>query len=109
MCFAQFGSLFSADLNNITFTAGEVRAAPNSPVLALGPPGITPTCWRRALPLLAPLEKTNTPGRRVPRQRCRDVLLAVRCYGRAIMICVRCNNGLILAVARVYLLWPRTD
>jgi APA family basic amino acid/polyamine antiporter len=111
VCVAQVGSLFSADAwNNITFTAGEVRnPRRNLPLsLAFG------TGLVIALYLLAnvaylcvlPLEKIQ----HAPDDRVATAAMSVMFGGAgaaimavAIMISTfGCNNGLILAGARVY-------
>ena len=111
VCVAQVGSLFSSDAwNNVTFTAGEVRnPRRNLPLsLALG------TGLVIALYLLAnvaylcvlPLEKIQ----HAPDDRVATAAMAVMFGGAgaaimavAIMISTfGCNNGLILAGARVY-------
>jgi APA family basic amino acid/polyamine antiporter len=111
ICVAQTGSLFSADAwNNITFTAGEVRnPRRNLPLsLAFG------TGLVIALYLLAnvaylcvlPLEKIQ----HAPDDRVATAAMSVMFGGAgagimavAIMISTfGCNNGLILAGARVY-------
>jgi APA family basic amino acid/polyamine antiporter len=110
-CVAQVGSLFSADAwNNITFTAGEVknprRDIPRS--LALGT-GLVITlyvlanvAYLCALPLAAiqsaPDDRVGTAALQVIFGGAGAAVMAV-----AIMISTfGCNNGLILAGARVY-------
>jgi APA family basic amino acid/polyamine antiporter len=111
VCVAQVGSLFSADAwNNVTFTAGEVRnPRRNLPLsLAMG------TGLVIALYLLAnmaylcvlPLEKIQ----HAPDDRVATAAMSVMFGGAgsaimavAIMVSTfGCNNGLILAGARVY-------
>jgi APA family basic amino acid/polyamine antiporter len=110
-CVAQVGSLFSADAwNNITFTAGEVKnPRRNIPLsLALGT-GLVITLYVLAnvaylftLPLAgiqqAPDDRVATAALAVIFGAAGAVIMAV-----AIVISTfGCNNGLILAGARVY-------
>ncbi len=109
-CVAQVGSLFSADAwNNITFTAGEVknprRSVPLS--LALGT-GLVITLYvlaNVAYLSLLPLERIQTaPDDRVATAALRVVFGDAGAAIMAIAIVVStfgCNNGLILAGARV--------
>jgi APA family basic amino acid/polyamine antiporter len=110
-CVAQVGSLFSADAwNNITFTAGEVKDPQrNIPLaLALGT-GLVITLYVLAnvaylvtLPLSqiqkAPDDRVGTAALAVIFGDAGATLMAI-----AIMISTfGCNNGLVLAGARVY-------
>lgn len=111
LCVSQVGSLFSADAwNNITFTAGEVKEPRrNIPLsLAMG------TAFVITLYLLAnvaylfmlPLDKIQTaPDDRVATAAIATVFSSggAVIMAAAIMISTfGCNNGLILAGARVY-------
>jgi len=111
LCVAQVGSLFSADAwNNITFTAGEVKNPKrNLPLsLALG------TAFVIALYVLAnlaylltlPLEKIQqAPDDRVATACLQAIFGAPGATLMAAAIVIStfgCNNGLILAGARVY-------
>ncbi len=111
VCVAQVGSLFSSDAwNNITFTAGEVKnPRRNLPLsLALGT-GLVITLYLLAnvaylcvLPLEkiqhAPDDRVGTAAMEVMFGGAGAVIMAV-----AIMVSTfGCNNGLILAGARVY-------
>jgi len=110
-CVSQVGSLFSSDAwNNITFTAGEVKDPKrNVPLsLALGTGLVT------ALYLLAnvaylfilPLEKIqHAPDDRVATAAIEAVFSGAGAVIMAVAIMIStfgCNNGLILAGARVY-------
>ena len=110
-CVAQVGSLFSADAwNNITFTAGEVKnprrdipvslAAGTAIVIALY--CLANVAYLMTLPLsaiqLAPDDRVATASLRVIFGDAGATIMAV-----AIIISTfGCNNGLILAGARVY-------
>jgi APA family basic amino acid/polyamine antiporter len=110
-CAAQVGSLFSADAwNNITFTAGEVKEPRrNIPLsLALGTAMVTGLYLLANLAYLcllpvsaiqhAPDDRVATAAIGVVFQGAGPVIMAV-----AIMVSTfGCNNGLILAGARVY-------
>ena len=120
---AQVGSLFSADAwNNVTFTAGEVRNPQrNLPLsLAIGTGVViflyvmANVVYLSVLPLVGDRERNHDPGaghsarvRRPRGDRCdasRSSALAARQI-MAILILISgfgCNNGLILAGARVY-------
>jgi APA family basic amino acid/polyamine antiporter len=111
LCVVQTGSLFSADAwNNITFAAGEVRNPRRTIPLALGlGSGTVILLYLLAnLGYLAtlPLEEIqNASEDRVGTQALAVVLpgLGVTLMAAAIMISTfGCNNGLILAGARVY-------
>ncbi len=111
LCVAQVGSLFSSDAwNNITFTAGEVKdPRRNIPLsLALGT-GLVITLYllaNVAYLFLLPLDKIQSaPDDRVATAAIETVFSG---HGAAIMAVAimistfGCNNGLILAGARVY-------
>ncbi len=110
-CVAQVGSLFSADAwNNITFTAGEVKEPRrNIPLsLALGTILVITLYVLANLAYLCmlPLDKIqNAPDDRVATAAIETVFSGA---GPAIMAAAiiistfGCNNGLILAGARVY-------
>lgn len=110
-CVAQVGSLFSSDAwNNITFTAGEVKnPRRNVPLsLALGT-GLVITLYILAnFAYLATLSLTqiqNAPEDRVGTLALQTIFGGVGATVMAIAIIVStfgCNNGLILAGARVY-------
>jgi len=111
VCVAQVGSLFSADAwNNVTFTAGEVKEPRrNIPLsLAFGT-GLVITLYllaNVAYLCVLPMEKIQ----HAPDDRVATAAMAVMFGGAgaaimavAIMISTfGCNNGLILAGARVY-------
>jgi APA family basic amino acid/polyamine antiporter len=111
MCIAQVGSLFSSDAwNNITFTAGEVknprRNIPLSLVLGTGLVTglylIANFAYLSTLPLSAiqnaPQDRVGTAALEVIFGAGGGTLMAV-----AIIISTfGCNNGLVLAGARVY-------
>ncbi|MEY2439285.1 MAG: basic amino acid/polyamine antiporter, family, partial [Verrucomicrobiota bacterium] len=111
VCVAQVGSLFSSDAwNNITFTAGEVRnPRRNVPLsLAFGT-GLVITLYllaNVAYLCVLPLEKIQ----HAPDDRVATAVMSVMFGGAgaaimaaAIMVSTfGCNNGLILAGARVY-------
>jgi basic amino acid/polyamine antiporter, APA family len=108
---AQVGSLFSSDAwNNITFTAGEVKEPRrNIPLsLALGT-AIVITLYllaNVAYLCLLPLERIqNAPDDRVATAAIETVFTGAGPIIMAIAIMIStfgCNNGLILAGARVY-------
>ncbi len=108
---AQVGSLFSSDAwNNITFTAGEVKNPQrNVPLsLALGT-GLVITLYILAnFAYLATLSLTqiqNAPEDRVGTLALQTIFGSIGAVVMAIAIIVStfgCNNGLILAGARVY-------
>jgi APA family basic amino acid/polyamine antiporter len=110
-CIAQVGSLFSSDAwNNITFTAGEVKNPQrNVPLsLALGT-GLVITLYILAnFAYLATLSLTqiqNAPEDRVGTLALQTIFGGIGATVMAIAIIVStfgCNNGLILAGARVY-------
>ncbi|HVG06580.1 MAG TPA: amino acid permease [Thermoanaerobaculia bacterium] len=110
-CVAQVGSLFSADAwNNITFTAGEVKNPKRNIPLSLA----AGTCLVIVLYLLAnlaylcvlPLNAIqNAPDDRVATAALQAIFGPVGASIMAVAIIIStfgCNNGLILAGARVY-------
>jgi len=109
-CVAQVGSLFSADAwNNITFTAGEVkqprRNIPLSLALGTGLVIILYLLANVAYLCMLPLDKIqNAPDDRVATAAIGTVFQGgAAIMAVAIMISTfGCNNGLILAGARVY-------
>src|SRR5438445_7629945 len=111
VCVAQVGSLFSADAwNNVTFTAGEVKEPRrNLPLsLALGT-GLVITLYLLAnvaylvdLPLQ---DIMNAPHDRVATAAMERIFPGLGATIMAIAIMIStfgCENGLILAGARVY-------
>jgi basic amino acid/polyamine antiporter, APA family len=108
---AQVGSLFSADAwNNVTFTAGEVKnPRRNLPLsLALGT-GIVILLYIAANLIylgVLPLEQIkNAPGERVATAVMFQMFGSLGASLMAVAILIStfgCNNGLILAGARVY-------
>jgi basic amino acid/polyamine antiporter, APA family len=108
---AQVGSLFSSDAwNNVTFTAGEVRNPKrNLPLaLALGTGGVTllyvlaNVGYLTVLPLVA---IQHAPEERVATAVMQQIFGPAGAGIMAIAILIStfgCNNGLILAGARVY-------
>ncbi len=110
-CVAQVGSLFAADAwNNITFTAGEVKQPQrNIPlslffgvVLVIGLYCLANVAYLMTLPLTsiqhAPDDRVGTAALEVIFGGAGAAIMAI-----AIMISTfGCNNGLILAGARVY-------
>jgi len=110
-CVAQVGSLFSSDAwNNITFTAGEVKDPKrNVPLsLAMGT-GLVIGLYilaNVAYLCILPLEKIqHAPDDRVATAAIESVFSGAGAVIMAIAIMVStfgCNNGLILAGARVY-------
>jgi APA family basic amino acid/polyamine antiporter len=111
-CVAQVGSLFSSDAwNNITFTAGEVknprRNIPLSLSLGTGVVTLLYILANVAYLFMLPLEKIqNAPDDRVATAAIGTVFhggTGALIMAAAIMISTfGCNNGLILAGARVY-------
>lgn len=110
-CIAQVGSLFSADAwNNITFTAGEVKnPQKNIPLsLALGTGLVISLYILANFAYLATLSLTqiqNAPEDRVGTLVLQTIFGAGGAAVMAIAIIISafgCNNGLILAGARVY-------
>lgn len=110
-CVAQVGSLFSSDAwNNITFTAGEVKdPKKNIPLsLALGT-GLVITLYVLAnfayLATLSLAEIQNAPQDRVGTAALQVIFGAGGAAIMAVAIIIStfgCNNGLVLAGARVY-------
>jgi APA family basic amino acid/polyamine antiporter len=110
-CVAQVGSLFSADAwNNITFTAGEVKEPKkNVPLsLALGV-GLVITLYVLAnvayLCMLTIEQIQGAPDDRVATAALQSIWGPAAAIIMAIAIVIStfgCNNGLILAGARVY-------
>ena len=110
-CVAQVGSLFSADAwNNITFTAGEVKEPQkNIPLsLALGT-GLVITLYILAnfayLATLSLTEIQTAPEDRVGTAALQVIFGGAGAAIMAIAIIIStfgCNNGLVLAGARVY-------
>ena len=110
-CVAQVGSLFSSDAwNNITFTAGEVkqprRNIPLSLALGTGLVTILYLLANVAYLCLLPLDKIqNAPDDRVATAAIETVFSGGGAVIMAVAIMIStfgCNNGLILAGARVY-------
>ena len=110
-CVAQVGSLFSADAwNNITFTAGEVkepkRNVPLSLALGVGIVIVLYILANVAYACMLPLTQIqNAPDDRVATAALHSMFGPVAAVIMAIAIVVStfgCNNGLILAGARVY-------
>jgi len=109
-CVAQVGSLFSADAwNNITFTAGEVKQPRrNIPLSLAAGTGLVTILYllaNIAYLCLLPLAKIQS----APDDRVATAALETVFSGGATMMAVAimisafgCNNGLILAGARVY-------
>jgi APA family basic amino acid/polyamine antiporter len=110
-CVAQVGSLFSADAwNNITFTAGEVkqprRNIPLSLALGTGLVTFLYLLANVAYLCLLPLDKIQSaPDDRVATAAIETVFSGAGAAIMAVAIMIStfgCNNGLILAGARVY-------
>ncbi|MGO8925754.1 MAG: APC family permease [Limisphaerales bacterium] len=110
-CVAQVGSLFSSDAwNNITFTAGEVKQPRRDIPLSLAAgTGLVTTLYllaNVAYLCLLPLDKIqNAPDDRVATAAIETVFSGAGAVIMAVAIMVStfgCNNGLILAGARVY-------
>jgi APA family basic amino acid/polyamine antiporter len=110
-CVAQVGSLFSSDAwNNITFTAGEVkeprRNIPLSLALGTGLVTLLYLMANVAYLCLLPLEKIqHAPDDRVATAAIEAVFAGAGPVIMSVAIMVStfgCNNGLILAGARVY-------
>src|SRR6266480_1972065 len=111
VCVAQVGSLFSADAwNNITFTAGEVREPRrNIPLSLAAGTGLVTLLYvlaNVAYLFMLPLEKIqNAPDDRVATAAIETVFSGAGPVIMAVAIMIStfgCNNGLILAGARVY-------
>jgi APA family basic amino acid/polyamine antiporter len=110
-CVAQVGSLFSADAwNNITFTAGEVKnPKKNVPLsLALGVGGVIVLYVLANVAYLSVLRLEHiqsAPDDKVATAALQSMFGPVAATIMAIAIVIStfgCNNGLILAGARVY-------
>ncbi|MBI1738489.1 MAG: amino acid permease [Acidobacteria bacterium] len=110
-CVAQVGSLFSADAwNNITFTAGEVknpqRDIPLSLVLGTGLVITLYTLANVAYLVMLPLQQIqHAADDRVATAALQNIFGPAAATIMAVLIIVStfgCNNGLILAGARVY-------
>jgi APA family basic amino acid/polyamine antiporter len=110
-CVAQVGSLFSADAwNNITFTAGEVkepkRNIPLSLALGVGLVIVLYILANFAYTLVLPIEGIQSaPDDRVATSALSTMFGPMAATIMAIAIVIStfgCNNGLILAGARVY-------
>jgi APA family basic amino acid/polyamine antiporter len=111
LCVAQVGSLFSSDAwNNITFTAGEVkqprRNIPLSLAFGTGLVTVLYLLANVAYLCLLPLDKIQTaPDDRVATAAIETVFSGAGAAIMAVAIMIStfgCNNGLILAGARVY-------
>lgn len=111
MCVAQVGSLFSSDAwNNITFTAGEVkqpqRNIPLSLALGVGIVTVLYILANVAYLCVLPLQRIQSaPDDRVATAALQTMFGSAGAIVMAIAIVIStfgCNNGLILAGARVY-------
>ncbi len=111
LCVAQVGSLFSSDAwNNITFTAGEVkeprRNIPLSLAFGTGLVIVLYLLANVAYLCLLPLDKIqHAPDDRVATAAIETVFSGYGAVIMAVAIMIStfgCNNGLILAGARVY-------
>ena len=111
LCVAQVGSLFSSDAwNNITFTAGEVKEPRrNIPLSLAAGTGLVISLYllaNVAYLCLLPLDKIqHAPDDRVATAAVEVVFSGAGAVIMAVAIMVStfgCNNGLILAGARVY-------
>ncbi len=116
LCFAQVGSLFSADgWNNITFTAGEVKnPRRNVPLsLALGTLIVTVLYVgaNAAYAAILPLEKIqHAPSDRVAGAMLQAIFPKIGAELMAIVIMISafgCMNGLLLSGARAYFAMAR--
>jgi APA family basic amino acid/polyamine antiporter len=110
-CVAQVGSLFSADAwNNITFTAGEVKEPRrNIPLSLAGGTALVTTLYllaNVAYLFMLPLDKIQSaPDDRVATAAIETIFKGAGPLIMAVAIMIStfgCNNGLILAGARVY-------
>ena len=110
-CVAQVGSLFSSDAwNNITFAAGEVKDPRRTLALAMAAgTGLVVTLYllaNLAYVLVLPIEAIqHAPDDRVATAALQTIFGGTGALIMAIAIVVStfgCNNGLILAGARVY-------
>ena len=110
-CVAQVGSLFSADAwNNVTFTAGEVKSPRRTVPLAMaaGTGLVTLLYFLANVSYLTALPITAIQG--APDDRVGTAFLgvvfgplgAILMAGAIVVSTFGCNNGLILAGARVY-------
>lgn len=117
-CVAQVGSLFSSDAwNNITFTAGEVKNPQrNIPLSLVLGTGLVISLYILAnfayLATLSLSQIQNAPGNRVGTLALQTIFGAGGATVMAIAIIVStfgCNNGLILAGARVYYAMAQDD
>ena len=112
LCVAQVGSLFSSDAwNNITFTAGEVKDPRRNIPLSLAYGTLLVTvlyvlanvAYLCTLPLSSRSARRPTTASRPPRSRRMFGPAGAAIMAVAIVISTfGCNNGLILAGARVY-------
>jgi APA family basic amino acid/polyamine antiporter len=111
LCVAQVGSLFSADAwNNITFTAGEVKnPRRNIPLSLAAGTGLVITLYLLAnvayLVTLPLAQIQNAADDRVATAALQVILGSAGALVMAVAIVIStfgCNNGLILAGARVY-------
>jgi APA family basic amino acid/polyamine antiporter len=110
-CVAQVGSLFSADAwNNITFTAGEVKNPQrNIPLSLVAGTGLVITLYilaNVAYLVMLPLSAIQqAPDDRVATAAMETIFKGAGAAIMAVAIMIStfgCNNGLILAGARVY-------
>ncbi len=110
-CVAQVGSLFSSDAwNNITFTAGEVKdPQKNIPLSLVLGTGLVISLYILAnfayLATLSLTEIQNAPQDRVGTLALQTIFGNIGATVMAIAIIIStfgCNNGLVLAGARVY-------
>ncbi len=111
LCVAQVGSLFSSDAwNNITFAAGEVKDPRRTLALAMAAgTGLVVTLYvlaNLAYVLTLPLEAIqHAPDDRVATAALQTIFGGAGAVIMAVAIVIStfgCNNGLILAGARVY-------
>jgi len=111
LCIAQVGSLFSSDAwNNITFTAGEVkeprRNVPLSLALGVGIVTLLYVLANVAYLCVLPIEQIQSaPDDRVATAALQSMFGGLGAIVMAVAIVIStfgCNNGLILAGARVY-------
>jgi APA family basic amino acid/polyamine antiporter len=111
LCVAQVGSLFSSDAwNNITFTAGEVkepkRNIPLSLAFGVGIVTVLYILANLAYTMILPIEAIQAaPDDRVATAALQTIFGPIGASLMAIAIVIStfgCNNGLILAGARVY-------
>lgn len=117
-CVAQVGSLFSADAwNNITFTAGEVKnPRRNIPLSLAAGTALVITLYllaNIAYLCMLPLDKIqHAPDDRVATAAIETVFAGAGPIIMAVAIMIStfgCNNGLILAGARVYYAMARDN